>query len=173
MLWEEAEKFRELSGEDPEEASIARIGGFLDGYEKALSDVPDICVGDTIYRQAAIDVIKHVEVHFTVKSAIDFSAHKKAVHEIIDHILDAQEKALGELPSTEKTWDWIPCKERLPDTNHNLEGFLTTVKYHNERDVFISVYENGKFGHWDGHKLIPNDGVIAWMEVPEPYQGDE
>ena len=34
MLWEEAEEFRRLSGEDPEETSIARIGGFLDGYER-------------------------------------------------------------------------------------------------------------------------------------------
>lgn len=34
MLWEEVERFRELSGEDPEKTSIARIGGFLDGYEK-------------------------------------------------------------------------------------------------------------------------------------------
>lgn len=128
---------------------------------------------DLINRQDAIDVIKHVEVHFTVKSTVDFSAHKKAVHEIIDHILDAQEKALGELPLAEKTWDWIPCKERLPDTNHNLEGFLTTVKCDDACDVFISVYENGKFGFWDGTKLIPNDNVIAWAEVPEPYQEEE
>ena len=34
LLWEDAERFRELSGEDPEETSIARISGFLDGYEK-------------------------------------------------------------------------------------------------------------------------------------------
>ena len=60
---------------------------------------------DLIDRQAAIDVIKHVEVHFTVKSTVDFSAHKKAVHEIIDHILDAQEKALSELPLAESEWN--------------------------------------------------------------------
>ena len=34
LLWEDAERFRKLSGEDPEETSIARISGFLDGYEK-------------------------------------------------------------------------------------------------------------------------------------------
>lgn len=64
-------------------------------------------MNDSINRREAIDAIKHVEVHFTIKSTVDFSSHKKAVHEIIDHILDAQEKALSKLPSAEKTGKWI------------------------------------------------------------------
>lgn len=69
---------------------------------------------------------------------------------------------------------WVPCSERLPSAEHNLEGFLTTVKcYDDTYDVFISVYENGKFGHWDGEKLIPNEDVVAWMELPEPYKGEK
>ena len=91
--------------------------------------------------------------------------------EAIDTAIEVMKSQL----SAENTADekWIPCEDLLPGAKHNLEGFLTTVKYHDERDVFISVYENGKFGHWDGHKLIPDDGVVAWMKVPEPYMGDK
>lgn len=65
---------------------------------------------------------------------------------------------------------WIPCSERLPDEKHNLKGFLTTVKCYDTYDVFILVYYDGKFGHWDGEKLIPNENVVAWMECPKPYK---
>lgn len=79
---------------------------------------------------------------------------------------------------------WIPVSERLPSAEHNLKGFLTTVRwyeyeaqgdyeYYETSDVFVLVYENGKFGHWDGEKLIPNDDVIAWMKMPEPYTEEE
>ena len=99
---------------------IANIGyeheKMLNNLPSAEPNVPDTNVGDTISRQAAIDVIKHVEVHFTVKSTVDFSAHKKAVHKIIDHILEAQEKALGELPSAEKTGKWILCQDEYGDS---------------------------------------------------------
>ena len=72
-----------------------------------------------------------------------------------------------------KAQQWISCSERLPSAEHNLEGFLTTLRYCDITDTFMLVYENGKFGHWDGEKLIPNDDVIAWMEIPEPYMEEE
>lgn len=78
--------------------------------------------------------------------------------------LECMDLLMGMIPQ------WIPCSERLPSEEHNLEGFLTTVRCYDESDVFIQVYENGKFGHWDGEKLIPNDDVIAWMPLPEPMR---
>lgn len=47
---------------------------------------------------AAIKAVRHAEVNFSVQSEIDFTKHKREVQEIIDNILDAQEKALRELP---------------------------------------------------------------------------
>ena len=82
------------------------------------------------------------------------------------------EERLRHLPSVQSE-RWIPVSERLPSNEQNLKGFLTTIKCYVENDVFIQVYENGKFGHWDGEKLIPNDDVIAWMEIPEPYMEEE
>lgn len=83
---------------------------------------------------------------------------------------DAIYGALTEAIEALKAETWILCSERLPSEEHNLEGFLTTVRCYDESDVFIQVYENGKFGHWDGEKLIPNDDVIAWMPLPEPMR---
>ena len=59
---------------------------------------------------AVIKAIRHAEVNFSVRSEIDFTRHKREVQEIIDNVLDAQEKALSELPSVtpEKTGHWIP-----------------------------------------------------------------
>ena len=77
-----------------------------------------------------------------------------------------------------KATQWIPCSERLPSAEHNLEGFLVTSKLPNyledDVDVFFEVYYNGQFGsHWDGEQLgHVDDGVIAWMECPSPYKGE-
>ena len=61
---------------------------------------------------AAIKAVRHAEVNFSVQSEIDFTKHKREVHEIINNILDAQEKALRELlPVTPRRptgqWIWI------------------------------------------------------------------
>ena len=53
---------------------------------------------DAISRQAAIYAINHAQVNFSVESEIDFTKHEREVHEIIENVLGAQEKALKELP---------------------------------------------------------------------------
>lgn len=111
-------------------------------------------------KEEAIKICKQVRKYFKGgKLAIDDT--------------DAIYKALTNAIEALKATQWISVSERLPSAEHNLEGFLTTVRCYDTTDVFISVYENGKFGHWDGEKLIPNENVIAWMECPEPYVPQE
>ena len=98
MLWEEAERFRKLSGEDPEKTSIARIGGFLDGYEKGKAYAKSQCEstqvsgqGDLIDRQSVLALYKKHQPYMAV-SVIEFG------------------KELENLPSAEperKTGKWI------------------------------------------------------------------
>lgn len=38
MLREEVERFSRLSGEDGWHTSVARLGGYLDGYDRAMED---------------------------------------------------------------------------------------------------------------------------------------
>ena len=69
---------------------------------------------DCISRQAAIYVINHAQVNFSVESEIDFTKHEREVHEIIENVLGTQEKALKQLPpvnSTEKVGRWIDHQE--------------------------------------------------------------
>lgn len=40
MMHEEVKKYRELSGDTNPNTPISRIGGYLDGYEKALEQEP-------------------------------------------------------------------------------------------------------------------------------------
>ena len=53
MLHEEVKKYRELSGDANPNTPISRIGGYLDGYEKALEQEP---CEDAISRQAVKDL---------------------------------------------------------------------------------------------------------------------
>ncbi len=70
------------------------------------------------------------------------------------------------LPSAQQ---WIPCSERLPDTSHNLEGFLVTKKCGDENDVFTAVYYDGAFGWWDGEHFTEDNSIIAWKPLPIPF----
>lgn len=42
MLSEEVKKYRRLSGDDDPNTPISRIGGYLDGYEKAVEHLPSV-----------------------------------------------------------------------------------------------------------------------------------
>ena len=65
--------------------------------------------------------------------------------------------------------EWIPVSERLPE-----EG-LTVLTFDTNGDIEFGAYEDGKWewlaescsGYW-----TRNDGVIAWMPLPEPYRED-
>lgn len=48
MLHEEVKKYRELSGDTNPNTSISRIGGYLDGYEKALEETRWIPIGERL-----------------------------------------------------------------------------------------------------------------------------
>lgn len=83
--------------------------------------------------------------------------------------------------------NWISVTERLPD---EMGQYICTSRWDKEDDYSVNaldygmandankendrVFENGyAFGeNWcDGIDNI--DEVIAWMEMPEPYKGDE
>lgn len=59
---------------------------------------------DLISRQEAIDAINDVELNFNVVSSTDFTKLKREVQEIIDHILEAQTKALKEIDAVSAKW---------------------------------------------------------------------
>jgi methyl coenzyme M reductase subunit C-like uncharacterized protein (methanogenesis marker protein 7) len=80
---------------------------------EVIGALEDISAEDCVSRQAAIYAIKHAQVNFSVESEIDFTKHEREVHEIIENVLGAQEKALKELPPVtpaEKVGRWIDAE---------------------------------------------------------------
>ena len=71
---------------------------------------------------------------------------------------------LNELPH------WIPCSEKLPSDH---KWYLTTVLIHPKGSPAERVIEINKYlptlSKWNTD--FPDDVVLAWMPIPEPYKG--
>lgn len=76
------------------------------------------------------------------------------------------------LPSAQPEQRWIPCSERLPE-----DDTLMLVNYIDNRpdamDIWIGWHEMENVWYIDGeaHSSEFGNEVIAWMPLPEPYQG--
>lgn len=86
--------------------------------------------------------------------------HEMADKSVLDEIKEkSREEFLAICNTTEP--HWIPCSERLPDKDGY---YLTTTMYY-------QVYRD----YWNGDNWDRTEMVIAWMDMPEPYQkeGDQ
>lgn len=82
----------------------------------------------------------------------------------------------------EGVFKWVPCKERLPETNGR---YLTTNDIEEGLEVRIITFYNGDWyrvfeGYEDVDGLIKTRpihlntlpvNVTAWYKIPEPYKG--
>lgn len=74
---------------------------------------------------------------------------------------------------TDEFGKWIPVTERLPK-----DDTLMLVNYIDQRenaaDIWIGWHEMENVWYIDGeaHSREFNNEVIAWMPMPEPYQGE-
>ena len=68
--------------------------------------------------------------------------------------------------------EWIPCSERLPDTDDHV--LVTTINKRGDRRVVRAYYYRSDDypggGAWAAGM---NNNVIAWMPLPEPYREGE
>ena len=79
-------------------------------------------------------------------------------------IIEAQPK----LSLENKTSDWIPCSERLPEV---WKSVLVTSGHLRVRDIRIAfVNENME---WCSIWNSCEPDILAWMPLPEPYKGEE
>lgn len=83
---------------------------------------------------------------------------------IIGAYLDGYEKGKADQPH------WIPCSERLPDDDVQVlctdsEGFVY-IASHCDYDII----EKTKCWCDVHYRSLPEDGIIAWMPLPEPYK---
>ena len=85
-----------------------------------------------------------------------------AVHEAIE-LLKKPETNCSEFPN-----NWIPCSERLPDTNRDVLLQFST-------NMGVGFWEHNSWGINTGDNIYSEIGEgevqpIAWMELPEPYR---
>ena len=59
-----------------------------------------------------------------------------------------------------RTFDWIPCSERLPEA----PGLYLTINTNPGARLVGTDLRLG--GEW-----LNDEGVVAWMQLPEPYEG--
>lgn len=79
--------------------------------------------------------------------------------------LDKVEETIKSEPTIEMP-RWIPCEERLPELK--TECLITYLSWSGSPVIDIDSYDyDGKDG-WFSHM----DKVIAWMPLPEPYDGE-
>ena len=122
-------------------------------------------MSDTISRQAAIDAIDR---YYKDKRYITRS------RTILSAICRDMKSTMDSLPSAQPEQRWIPCDERLPEEPY---GCLVTVW--DTDPITMDEFENilPYFVGWDGEQWNDADGeqcpfeVIAWMPLPEPWEG--
>ena len=87
-------------------------------------------------------------------------------------------RRIEQLPSAQperKAGRWIPCSERQPDKEGD---YLVTLWDDGRTWVEIALWNETFSGRWQA--VLYNDvdysdisNVIAWLPLPEPYQGVE
>ncbi len=82
---------------------------------------------------------------------------------------------IGLIEEQPKVGEWIPVSEQLPHKNDN---YLVTVRSYDETASidFICVDHcnaDGTWLHYNKPGKQRGKCVIAWMPLPEPYEGDE
>ena len=141
---------------------------------------------DLISRQAAIDTMMRLQTE-------DIEMYGCAIPEGFDG--DRAAEALKALPSIQpehKTGEWIPVTERLPE-----EAYPVIVTWKNDDPASyyqyilgkhytgVAHFKNGKwfwyssvtedvlmeYGRCDSEEFDEAIQVLAWMPLPEPYEG--
>ena len=125
-------------------------------------------MSDPIERQAAIDAFGLSER--TRKYGGDHSGYDtRMLYEIQD--------ILEELPPAQPEQRWIPCSERLPDEGYVLISKKPKKYFDGGRCVTIAIRmedPRSRKVNWRdiGFGVIPDDNVLAWTPLPEPYRGE-
>ena len=130
-------------------------------------------MNDLISRQAAIDALAKEMPSLTTPDGCGEFDHDI---QITDEAFVDCMQIINELPSAQPEQRWIPCSERLPETEEFVLASLTG-KYRNitfEHACEIADYADGEwlvyaYPHMSAEKC--EELIEAWMPLPEPYKG--
>lgn len=143
-------------------------------YDKALK------MGiESLRREPSTDAVSRATVLTLindVKKADGFNDYSQ-----YEYLFDNVDK----MPMSVPTQRWIPCSERLPETDGDYLLFGKVCEDEEEYQ-FIGSYDSGceQFGIWEeqfdrttlgclGSEFFEYSSVVAWMPLPKPYKQDE
>ena len=101
-------------------------------------------------------------------------ADVKDVIDVIDnHYLKLNKDICGIIRSQQKVGEWMPASEGLPKEEH--KWYLTT---HEDGSLIPHKYtkQHGFILNWEIFDLKKRErqgDVVAWLQLPEPYKGEE
>ena len=120
---------------------------------------------EELFREVIGGIAKKPEMNGNLEHMVRASA---MVIQMIDDAPTVNALNCSEIPN-----NWIPCSERLPDKRGD---YLVTLRGNGEPWVEIALWNETFGGRWQ--MVLYNDvdysdisNVIAWMPLPEPYQG--
>ena len=76
---------------------------------------------------------------------------------------------IKEMPTITPEPHWIPVTERLPEKDG--EYLTTWIDAQKKLCVNVFLVENGVW-YWNQKYIFPNWRIIAWMPLPEPWEGE-
>lgn len=90
-----------------------------------------------------------------------------------EQLREAVDKAIKAL----EVQEWIPCSERLPEEKYVLISKKPTKISGDKWCIGIAIRTvdpRSRKIQWrdSGFGVIQDDNVLAWMPLPEPYQGN-
>lgn len=81
-------------------------------------------------------------------------------------------KQIDAMPTIEpeRKTQWIPCSERLPENDKSVLATTAWGEVTIAERIYPPINDTCWFIH-DGNTNATIDDVIAWMPLPEPYEG--
>lgn len=106
----------------------------------------------------------------------EITVKKKETNELVTRIFE-DEEGIKEITSNDyivevKENVWIPVEERMPEKG---KAVLVTYSGYRSGKRFSNATAYYLFGdwRWSVTNSIARVKIIAWMPLPEPYQGEE
>ena len=90
--------------------------------------------------------------------------------ESVNAVIDDMTKEIARLEDKLAEREWIPCSERLPDTNYRPSKVPRVLV--SWVDDNIGIYVSPVYCS-TVESYYKNGQINAWMPLPKPYRGDE
>ena len=136
---------------------------------------------DIIYNDIQYKVVEELDKNIvSAVQSYGIDVNKEELLKALRYDRQQYEKGYADAKSEQR---WIPCSERLPEekdagilkylgTEKRSKYVLATVKTMNKRMTLTACTYDGTW-NWNMEYAFPDFEIVAWMPMPEPYNGED